>query len=201
MYLRRRSPLGVVLSLVIMGIGIGIVIPKIRAAFTASDRVDAQARRISQLAEGKLGSSYFIATNFRRELNAVRARLGPRAPMLQIAVARAGLEFQYVVGNRAAGLTVNTVQARLKPEEVTLDEPGSPRARAFSLALARAAVPAQLVRAVRHRPGLSDFAADSLMLARSDVDHRVEWTVTGAGGGHELVFTARPDGARLTRVD
>jgi hypothetical protein len=199
MYIRRRSPLGVILAVVVMGIGIGIVIPRISAALKSSRSVDAEARRLSQLAEGKLRSSYFITANFRRELSTVRRRLGPRAPMLEVDIARAGLEFQYVVGRRAAGFTVNTVQPQLKPEEVTLEEPGSPRKHAFSLALVRAAVPARLIRAIRRRPGLSDFSADSVSLARSDVDGRVEWTVTGAGGGHELVFTARPDGSRMIR--
>jgi hypothetical protein len=199
MYVRRRSPLGVIVGLIVLGIGAAAVIPQINDRLKASGRDDAQARRLSELADGKLGSSYFITANFRRELSAVRRRLGPRAPMLEVDVARAGLEFQYVVGQRAAGFTVNTIQPGLKPEEVTLDEPGSPRKRAFSLALVRAGVPAALVRVIRRRPAFSDFTPDGISLARSDVDGRVEWSVTGAGGGHELVFTARPDGSRMIR--
>jgi hypothetical protein len=199
MYVRRRSPLGVIGGLIVIGLLVAVVIPRIKGALKTSGQVDAQARRLSLLSEGKLGSSYFITRNFRRELAAVRRRLGARAPMLEVDIARAGLEFQYVVGQRAAGFTVNTVTAVLAPEEVTLDDPGPPGPHAFSLGLVRAAVPAELLRAIGRRPGLSDFAPDSISLARSDIDRRVLWTVTGAGGGHELVFTARPDGSRLTR--
>jgi hypothetical protein len=161
MYVRRRSPLGIIGGLIVIGVLVAVVIPKIKGALKTSGQVDAQARRLSLLSEGKLGSSYFIT--------------------------------------RAAGFTVNTVTPVLAPEEVTLDDPGPPGPHAFSLALVRAPVPAELMRAIRRRPGLSDFAPDSISLARSDIDRRVVWTVTGAGGGHELVFTARPDGSRLTR--
>lgn len=199
MYVRRRSPLGMIGGLIVIVALVVVVIPKIKGALKTSGQVDAQARRLSLLSEGKLGSSYFITRNFRRQLIAVRRRLSARAPMLEVDIARAGLEFQYVVGQRAAGFTVNTVTAVLAPEEVTLDDPGPPGPHAFSLALVRAPVPAELIRAIRRRAGLSDFAPDSISLARSDIDRRVVWTVTGAGGGHELVFTARPDGHRLTR--
>ncbi len=199
MYVRRRSPLGVIVGLIVIGIGVAVVIPRINARLKASQRDDARAHRLSELAEGKLGSSYFITANFRRELTAVRRRLGPRAPMLEVDIARAGLEFQYVVGQRAAGLTANTVQPALEPEQVTLSEPGSPRRHAYPLALVHAPAPAAMVRAIRRRLDLSDFRPDSITLARSDVDGRLEWTVTGVGAGHELVFTAPPDGRRLTR--
>ena len=165
---------------------------RIKAALNSASRVQSDANRLAALSDGRLGSSYLIAKNLREALDAV-----PRAPMLEVHVNATSVEFQYVVGSRAAGFTANTVQPELIPEQVTLDGSASPRSRAFPLSIVRADVPSRLVRAVRRQPGLSDFELDAETLAMAPIDRRVEWTISGTGGGHNLNFTALPDGRHL----
>jgi hypothetical protein len=200
MYVRRRGPLARIISIVVLIAALAIAGPRIRSALQASNKVDSEAARLSQLSEGRLGSSFLIVANFRRELSGVRAKLGAHAPMLEVQVSPTAVEFQYVVGQRAAGLTANSVQPQLVPEEVTLSGDGSPRSQAFSLSIVRVAVPPAFVRAIRRKPGLSDFSLESATLEKQPADGRIEWSIVGTGGGHELVFTARPGGEHLRKV-
>jgi hypothetical protein len=200
MYVRRRGPLARIISLVVLVAALAIAGTRIRSALQASNSVDAKAARLSQLSEGRLGSSFLITANFRRELSGVRGKLGAHAPMLEVQVSPTAVEFQYVVGQRAAGLTANSVQPQLVPEEVTLTGDGSPRSQAFSLSIVRVAVPPAFVRAIRRKPGLSDFSLESATLEKQPADGRIEWSIVGTGGGRELVFTARPGGEHLRKV-
>jgi hypothetical protein len=200
MYVRRRGPLARIISIVVLVAALAIAGPRIRSALQASNKVDSEAARLSQLSEGRLGSSFLIVANFRRELSGVRAKLGAHAPMLEVQVSPTAVEFQYVVGQRAAGLTANSVQPQLVPEEVTLSGDGSTRSQAFSLSIVRVAVPPAFVRAIRRKPGLSDFSLESATLEKQPADGRIEWSIVGTGGGHELVFTARPGGEHLRKV-
>jgi hypothetical protein len=200
MYVRRRGPLARIISLVVLVAALAIAGTRIRSALQASNGVDAEATRLTQLSQGRLGSSFLVAANFRRELSGVRGKLGAHAPMLEAQVSPTAVEFQYVVGQRAAGLTANSVQPRLVPEEVTLTGEGSPRSRAFSLSIVRVSVPPALVSAIRRKPGLSDFSLESATLEKQPADGRIEWSIVGTGGGRELVFTARPGGQHLRKV-
>jgi hypothetical protein len=200
MYLRTRSPFSWLIGLVVT---VGLLIfagTKIKSALNQANQVQAQANHLSVLANGGAGSSFLITRNFKRELDGVRARIGPHAPMIQVQLGRTAVEFQYAEGQRAAGLTANTVQPQLVPEQVTLDGNESVRKQSFSLSVVRAAVPVALVTAIRRRPGLSDFSVDSLTLAKDPLNGKLVWTVTGTGGGRSLVFLASPIGRGLHTV-
>lgn len=200
MYVRRRSPLARLFALGVTVALLAVVGTRIKGALNNANRVQAQANHLSTLAEGGAGASLLIAANLRRELAGVRARIGARAPMIEVQVGSTGVEFQYVEGQRAAGFTANTVQPALVPEQVTLVGDGSPRSQSFPLSIVRAAVPGQLRAAIRRRPGLSDFTLESATLAKEPVAHHLVWTVAGTGGGHELVFEARPNGRGLHKI-
>jgi hypothetical protein len=196
-YVRRRSPISRIVSVCVLVAVLVIGGSRIKHAIDSGNQVQSEANRLSALADGGLGSSYLLEKNLAGALTALRARIGPRAPMLEVQVAPTAVEFQYVVGQRAAGFTANTVQPRLVPEQVTLDGTASPRSQSFSLSVVRAGVPSGFVRAIRRMPGLSDFSLASATLAKQPVDERVEWSIAGTGGGRELTFLARPNGTHL----
>jgi hypothetical protein len=200
MYMRRRSPISRIVAVLVLVGGLALAGIKIKGAVHDSNVVDSQARRLSQLAEGGLGSSYLIQRNFAAALVSVRGKIGARAPMLEVDVNTTSVEFQYVVGQRAAGWQANSVQPTLVPEQVTLDSSASPRSRSFPLTLVRASTPSRLIREIKRRPGLSDFSVDAETLSRSPVDNHLGWTVVGSGGGHDVVFHARPDGTHLAQI-
>jgi hypothetical protein len=180
--------------------GLAVAGVKIKDALHKSDAVQSEANRLSKLSEGGLGSSYLIEKTCASVLQAVRTRIGSQAPMLEVSVGPTAVQFQYATGNRAAGLTANTVQPALAPEQVTLTGSGSVKAASFPLTEVRESVPAQFAPKIRRIPGLSDFTLTNATLHRQPLDHHVGWTVVGTGGGRQLVFGARPNGTGLRRI-
>jgi hypothetical protein len=200
MLYRRRSPLSMVVSVVIFLACASVAAIKIRGALKKSDKVDQQAKRLDQLSEGKLGSSMVIARNLARAVNQVAARIGPQGLVLQVSVNPTSADFEYVIGERAAGYLETSESPVLQPEQETLEDPGSPRPHAFPLALVRPRAPSELVAAIRHRPGLSDFSLSDALLSRDPLSNKPAWVVSGSGGGHDLTFRARPNGSGLRQL-
>jgi hypothetical protein len=61
-------------------------------------------------------------------------------------------------------------------------------------------VPSALVKAIRRRPRLSDFSLAAATLAKDPGGRRRMWSLAGTGGGHDLVFEARPNGTHLRKI-
>jgi hypothetical protein len=195
-----RSPLAYVVSLAILiGGGVWAAI-KIKGAFESSNRVDQEARRLDLLSQGKLGSSMLIPGNLTRALGQVRAQVGPDAKVVSVVVNTTSAEFAYLARGRVAGLQETSVRPVLEPRQETFDDPGSPRLAAFSLRLLDPTVPARFVPAIRRLHGLGDFSMSSATLARDVLTHKPDWTISGTGGGRDLVLQARPDGGGLKRL-
>lgn len=200
MYIRRRNPIARLVSVVILIVALIIGATRVKHAIDAGNSVQSEANRLSKLSEGGLGSSYLIPKNLEHALASLRAKIGSDAPLIEVQLEPTAVEFQYVVGQRAAGFTANTVRPELVPEEVTLSGSGSPRAQSFPLSVVRATVPPQLVRAIRRRPGLSDFKLNGATLEKQPGDNRLGWSIVGTGGGHDVIFLARPNGTGLRRL-
>jgi hypothetical protein len=197
MLYRRRSPLSMLVSVVIFLACASVAAIKIRGALKNSDKVDQQAKRLDLLSEGKLGSSMVIARNLARAVDQVAARIGPHGLVLQVSVNPTSADFEYVIGERAAGYLETSESPVLEPEQETLEDQGSPRPHAFSLALVRPRAPSELVAAIRRRPGLSDFSLSDALLSRDPLSNKPAWVISGSGGGHDLTFRARPNGSGL----
>lgn len=195
-----RSPLAYIVSFAILiGGGVWASI-KIKGALDNSHKVDQQARRLDLLSQGKLGSNMLLPANLGRALAQVKARVGPGARVVSVAVNDTSAEFVYLNGGRVAGAEETSITPVLQPREETFDDPGSPRKASFPLALLDPAVPGRFQPSIRRLHGLGDFNLSSATLARDVLTHRPDWTITGSGGGRDLTLEARPDGSRLKRL-
>jgi hypothetical protein len=194
-----RSPLAYIVSIAIfIGGGVWAAI-KIKGAFENSNSVDAQARRLDLLSQGKLGSSMLLDRNLGRALHQVHATIGPNPLVVSVAVNATSAEFVYLAGGRVAGLQETSIKPVLVPEQETFDDPGSPRRAAFPLRLLNPRLPARFVAMIRRLHGLGDFVLSSATLSRDPVTHRPSWSISGTGGGRDLTLETRPDGSRLKR--
>src|SRR5947209_3754794 len=122
--LYSRSPIRMLASLAItLALG-GVALWKVNGATHSADKVQQEARRLDQLSQGGLGSSLVIPANLARAVRQLTARLGPQTRLLEVTVNASSAEFQYLIGQRAAGYLETSETSQLQPEQVTLSGDG-----------------------------------------------------------------------------
>jgi hypothetical protein len=165
---------------------------------------DSAERAFDHEPAGEVGRTttgdHLSAASFAATVRDIRAELGGDAELLDLTVTRDGGSLKYRTGDGAAGLTWGEGRDGLEDVDVTLVGPGKLEDNVFPIAKLSPGAAPRLTAAVTAKAG-NGFVVDTMSLGLAPVSGRVQWTVTGERDGGTLVFTARPDGSRVRRVD
>jgi hypothetical protein len=207
---RTGGIFSVFVALIVAGIFLFVVRPAINdttnRAFDTANRALDQAQQQTDDVRGTIADAldtddYLSGAAFGAVVHDIKAELGPDAELLDLTVTRdGGGNVKYRTGDRAAGFAWGPGHEGLEPVEVTLIGTGELEDNVFPIAKLSPDATATLTAAVKREAG-ADFAPQTMTLGMAPVTGDVRWTVTGEGGGRQLVFTAKPDGTRVKPVN